>query len=388
MRAVVCEIDLNIVKNNVLAIKNKIGKNRKILVPVKANAYGHGAVGISKALEKLPVDMLGVSSIYEGRELREAGIKLPVMILGLILPRESKELVKYDITPTVMNKELPDAISKEAVIQGKTVNVHLKVDTGMSRVGAKPEDALDIAKHIVSLPNIRLEGLFTHMPTADERDKSFSYEQLERFKRVIKQFEYNDIYIPIKHMANSGGVLDLPETYFDMVRPGIIVYGYYPSKETTESIKVKPSITLRTHITAIKRVPAGTSLSYGRKYFTKRKTNVITLPIGYADGLNLQLSNRLQVKVGNKRYTISGRISMDQTLIDIGDDYYPVGEEVIIYDRNENTISKVAEMLNTIPYEVMCWISARVGRVFINKDKIENYYKLSLENKKLMEETL
>lgn len=388
MRAVVCEVDLNIIKDNVLAVKNKIGHHTKLLIPVKANAYGHGAVGISKALEKLPVDMLGVSSIYEGRELREAGIRLPIMILGLILPRECGELVKYEITPTVMNKELPEAISKEAVKQNKIVNIHLKVDTGMGRVGSKPEDALGIAKHILSLPNLRLEGLFTHMPTADENDKSFSYKQLEKFKQVINQFEYNNIYIPIKHMANSGGVLDLPETYFDMVRPGIITYGYYPSNETSESLKVKPSITLRTHITAIKRVPAGTSLSYGRKYFTQKETNIITLPIGYADGLNLHLSNEFQVKIKNKLYTISGRISMDQTLIDIGDDTYPIGEDVIIYDREENTIFHVAEMLNTIPYEVMCWISSRVERVFINNDKIESYYKMNTVNKKIIKEIL
>ncbi len=370
MRAVTCEVDLNILADNVLSIKKKVGKKRKILVPVKANAYGHGAVGMAKALEKLPVDMLGISSVYEGKELVTSGIKLPVMILGLILPEESEEIVKHNITSTIMDTALPRAISREAVKQNKIAKVHLKVDTGMGRIGAKPEEAFKIAKEVIAMPNIKIEGLLTHMPSADGQDKSFSYQQLELFHKVIKQFEDNGIYIPIKHMANSGGVLDLPETYFDMVRPGILTYGYYPSSSTSESVKVKPCMSLKTHITAIKRVPPNTSLSYNREYFTKYETNVITLPIGYADGLNIKLSGRLKVKIRGKKYTISGRISMDQSLVDIGDDVYPIGEEVIIYDRDDRTIIQVAEMLDTIPYEVMCWMSARVERVFINGDRL------------------
>ncbi len=378
MRAVVCEVNLDTISRNIIEIKKKIGINRKILVPVKANAYGHGAIGTSKALEKMPVDILGVSSIYEGKELINAGIKLPVMILGLVIPQESIEVVKYGITTTVMDTNLPSAISGEAVKQGKKSKVHLKVDTGMGRIGAKPKDALKIARELLKMPNIELEGLFTHMPVADEEDKRFSYHQLSLFNKVIQEFENEGIFVPIKHMANSGGVLDLPETYFDMVRPGILTYGYYPSDNTTDSVKVEPCMSLKTHITAIKRVPAGTSLSYGRTYFTNRETNVITLPIGYADGLNLKLSGILKVRIRDKKYTISGRISMDQTMVDIGDDSYPIGEEVVIYDMEENTISNIAKLLNTIPYEVMCWISARVERRYINrdlmKDNLEKYY--------------
>lgn len=369
MRTAVCEIDLGILAENVYAIKRKVG-NRKILVPVKANAYGHGAVGVSKMLEELPVDMLGVSSIYEAKELTDAGIKLPVMILGLILPEETEEAVRNNITTTIMNVELAQALSKEAVKQNKTAKVHLKVDTGMGRIGVKPQNALKTAQEILSLPNIELEGLFTHMPVSDTPDKTFSNYQLSLFKEVIRQFLLEDIDIPIKHMANSGGVLDLPDTYFDMVRPGILTYGYYPSKFTSESVKVKPSMSFKTHITAIKHVPAGTSLSYGRTYFTQSETNVVTLSVGYADGLNLALSDRIEVKIRNKKYCISGRISMDQCMVDIGDDEYPVGEPVIIYDREEDTVSKVSEMLGTIPYEVMCWISSRVERVFINDGEI------------------
>jgi alanine racemase len=378
MRAVICEVDLDAVSRNILAIKKKIGAKRKMLVPVKANAYGHGAVGTARALEKMPVDMLGVSSIYEGKELVTAGIKLPVMILGLVIPQESPDVVRYGITTTVMDTALPKAISKEAVKQNQTAKVHLKVDTGMGRIGAKPKDALKIAKELVRMPNIEVEGLFTHMPVADEVDKNFSYHQLKLFKKVIKEIENEGISISIKHMANSGGVLDLPETYFDMVRPGILTYGYYPSDTTTDSVKVEPCMSLKTHITAIKRVPPGTSLSYGRTYFTDRETNVITLPIGYADGLNIKLSGILKVHIRDKRYTISGRISMDQTMVDIGDDSYPISEEVIIYDRKENTITNIAKLLNTIPYEVMCWISARVERRYINKhlmkSNLEQYY--------------
>jgi alanine racemase len=381
MRAVVCEVNLDAISRNIIEIKKKIGINRKILVPVKANAYGHGAVGTSKALEKMPVDILGVSSIYEGKELVNAGITLPVMILGLVIPQESPEVVKYGITTTIMDTNLPNAISKEAVKQGKKAKVHLKVDTGMGRIGAKPKDALKIAQEVLKMPNIELEGLFTHMPVADEVDKSFSYHQLNLFKKVLCEFENEGISIPIKHMANSGGVLDLPETYFDMVRPGILTYGYYPSDSTTDSVKVEPCMSLKTHITAIKRVPAGTSLSYGRTYFTDKETNIITLPIGYADGLNIKLSGVLKVGIRDKKYTISGRISMDQTMVDIGDDSYPVGEEVVIYDREENTISNIAKLLNTIPYEVMCWISARVERRYIKKDlmknNLEKYYMTS-----------
>ncbi len=371
MRAVICEVDLGRLSRNLLAIKKKIGKERKILLPVKANAYGHGATGMSKAFSKLPVDMLGVSSVYEGEELRKNGIKLPIMILGLIIPKEASEVVKYDITTTVDNIDLAEAISKEAVRQNKTAKIHFKVDTGMGRIGARPEDTLEIIEKILDMPNLQMEGIFTHMPVADISDKSFSLHQLEIFKNVIKTIENDGISIPIKHMANSAGVLDLPETYFDMVRPGMLTYGYYPTIATTKSIEVKPVMSLKTHITSIKRVPAGTSLSYGRTYITDRETNIITIQIGYADGLNIKLSNLLKVKINGKKYRISGKISMDQTLIDIGDDYYDVGQEVIIYDRDDNTVEEIAEILGTIPYEVTCALSARVGRTYINKSELE-----------------
>ncbi len=370
MRAVVCEVDLGRLSKNVIEIKKKVGHHTKILVPVKANAYGHGAVGVSSALSKLPVDILGVSSVYEAKEIVRAGIKLPVMVLGLIVPKESAQVVKYGITTTVTDLSLARALSNEAVKQGKIATIHFKVDTGMGRIGSKPEDSVRIIKKISKLPNLRIEGVFTHMPVADDKDKSFSYRQLKIFNKVLEDIENEGVHIPIRHMANSAGVLDLPDTYFDMVRPGILTYGYYPNNITSRSIKVEPIMSLKTHITAIKRVASGSSLSYGRTYITDKETNVITIHIGYADGLSVRLSDLLEVKIDGKKYTVSGRISMDQTLVDIGDDYYKVGKEVIIYDRNDHTVEKVANLLGVIPYEVICALSARVGRVYINEGQL------------------
>ncbi|HNV43505.1 MAG TPA: alanine racemase [Exilispira sp.] len=361
-------IDLNAIRKNITGIKNKVGENVLICPAVKANAYGHGAVEISKMFEKEKLaNYLGVATVEEGVELRNAGIKLPILLFGVTFKDQLNLSIKNDLTLAVVNMQTLMETVEIAKKMNKRATIHLKVDTGMGRIGCKPSEALNIVKNAYNYKDfVYLEGLFTHFPKSDEKDKTFSYKQIEIFKSLKQQIEKENIHIPIYHMANSGAILDLKESYFDMVRPGVMAYGYYPSDETTESIKLYPSMQVRTEIAFIKKVESGTSISYGGIYVAQTDRYIASLPIGYADGINRLLSNKHNVLINGKQYKIAGRICMDQIMVDLCDDFYDVGTQVIIFGYDTITASDVAREVETIPYEVTCWISKRVKRYYIN----------------------
>lgn len=365
------EIDLGAIKQNLIGIKEKVGPGRSVLLAVKADGYGHGAVSVSKmAEENALVDAFGVSSPQEGVELREAGISLPILILGLILPCTDaiNTVLDYDLTQTVADVNLARAVSDLAKVKNKTAKLHLKIDTGMGRIGCKPDNALEIGRTISRLDNIELEGIFSHFPVSDDPDSDFTRRQIKDFRFLVELFEKNGIYFKYKHMANSAAILNYDESVFNMVRPGLMAYGYKPSGKCRTSVNLIPSMSFKSCIVFFKRVEKGTALSYGLTYKTKSDTNIATVPAGYGDGYSRALSNKGRVIIRDKEYPVVGRVCMDQILIDLGDDEYPLGEEVILFGRDRITADTIAGLIDTIPYEVTCAISKRVQRTFLPAD--------------------
>ncbi len=362
------EIDLGAIKNNLTVIKESVGRDKKILLPVKADGYGHGAVQVSKIVEEFGfADILGVSSTAEGIELREAGIKLPILILGLILPCKEaiKNILDYDLTQTVADISLAREISNEAGDRGEVKKLHLKIDTGMGRIGCRPEEAVDISKAISELDHVELEGVFSHFPVPDDPDSSFTKNQIEKFKDIIIALEDIGIDVPLRHIANSAAVINYPDSIFNTIRPGIAVYGYRPAKDCNSNLKLIPSMSFKSYIVFSKRVNKGTPLSYGLTYTTQNDTNIATIPVGYGDGYSRFLSNKGGVIIRDKTYPVVGRVCMDNILIDLGDDEYPIGEEVVLFGNEGITVETVADWIGTIPYEVTCAISKRVPRKYL-----------------------
>jgi alanine racemase len=364
------EIDLNKIRHNYNLIKQRVGSSVKILAVVKAEAYGHGMIAVSKVLAKEGVDCLGVARVKEAVRLRKAGINQPVLLFGAILPGEIKSILNYDLTPTVYTLELAKALDKEARVKGINVKVHLKVDTGMGRVGVWHEQAPELARAVYKLENIKLEGLYTHFPSADEKDKSFSYEQIARFKTLIDKLEKEGFSIPYKHVANSAGILDIESSYLNLVRPGLMLYGIYPSKYVSRTLDLKPVLSLKTKVSYLKSTPPGRSISYGRDYVTTRSTVIATLPIGYGDGYSHLLSNRSRVLIKGKGVPVVGRVCMDQMMVDVGDlEDVKVGDEVVligVQKEKEITVEELADCCGTIPYQVLCWIGNKVPRKYRN----------------------
>jgi len=360
------EIDLDAIAHNVRAIRAKIGRRVKMLAAVKADAYGHGAVPVSCTALEHGADMLGVATVEEAVELRENEVAAPILILGCVLPEEAEAVVEHGLAATVCDLAVAEALSRSAVAQAKRVSVHVKVDTGMGRIGVRPDEALEFVRRIVRLHGLSLDGLFTHFPSADETDKTFTRQQIAAFSQVIQELEADGIRIPLKHAANSAAILDLPESYFDMVRPGLILYGLHPSPDVQRSMALKPAMTLKTRVVFLKDVPAGTPLSYSRTFTTRRPSRIATLPIGYADGLSRGLSNKGAALIRGQRAAVVGRICMDQCLADVTDiPGAAVGDEVVVYGTQGGeriSIEEVAQVVGTIPYEITCAVSRRVPR--------------------------
>jgi alanine racemase len=366
-RKTIVEINLGAIKHNLLSIREKTGAGTKILLAVKADGYGHGAVQVSKCVEKNGLaDILGVSSPSEGIELRNAGITLPILILGLILPREDaiKTLFDHDLSQTVADLSLASLISKEAVARKKRLNLHLKVDTGMGRIGCPADKAVDIASSISRLDGVNLEGIFSHFPVSDDPDSDFTRKQIEQFKKIHVGLEEKNIRVPLRHMANSAAIFNYTESIFNMVRPGIMAYGYMPSHSCRHSISIIPAMTMMSCIVFVKRVRKGTPLSYGLIYSPDRDSNIATIPVGYGDGYSRSLSNKAQVIIKNKKYPVVGRVCMDQILVNLGDDEFDLGEEVTLFGGSDITAETIADWMGSIPYEVTCAISKRVPRIY------------------------
>lgn len=364
------EINAAALKENLTAIRKHIGPGVKVMGIVKANAYGHGLVEISKSLVAEGIDYLGVGFLDEGIALRQSGIRVPILVLGGVLGDQVKDFLAHDLEITVSSIELAKRIDRDVNSNAKRkARVHLKIDTGMERIGVRAENALAFAQEAANLLHLEIVGIYSHFATAEEKDKSFARYQLIRFASAVNAIEASGIKVPLKHIANSGAILDLADASFSMVRPGIMLYGIYPSKETSRSVSLQPVLSWRSKVVFIKEVPAHTSVSYGRTYFTPRATRIATIPLGYGDGYSRMLSGKAEVLIHGKRYPVVGTICMDQMMVDIGKGSgIHVGDDVtLIGDEGNESITawELAEKLGTNPYEVLCMIAARVPRTVL-----------------------
>lgn len=364
-RPTVAEIDLDALAFNMAQVRKLVGPGVKLCPAVKADGYGHGAVQVSRTLLAAGAHMLGIATVEEGVELREAGIHVPLLLFGCLLPEQAADVVRHDITVAACDLNFANELSRHAIAMDKRSRVHIKVDTGMGRVGVQPDDAVDFALALSRLPGIEIEGVFTHFPCADE-DLSFTRRQLEQFQQVADAIQRAGVDIPIRHAANSGAILNLPESHLDMVRPGIMIYGLY---DPGSPIELRQCMTLKTRIVFVKEVEAGTTVGYGRTFTASRRTRVATIPIGYGDGYNRLLSNRGYALVGGRRVPIIGRVCMDQTMLDVTDvPAAKLGDEVVLYGRQGDqfiAIEDIARLIGTISYEVVCSLGKRVPRVYV-----------------------
>lgn len=368
---VVAEVSTDAIRHNYREIRRIVPKDTEIMGIVKADGYGHGGAEVAAILQEEGVNRLAVAIAKEGEELRLAGIKAPILVLGYTPPADIEGLIQNDLTQTVFSYEMAKYISHEAYKLGKTVNVHIKVDTGMGRIGflSDPQSIQEV-KMISELPNINVEGIFTHFSTADEEDDEYTKDQWSRFLGFLKELHEIGIEIPIIHAANSAATISYNYTHLNVVRPGIILYGYYPS-EYLEGHKVdlKPAMTLKTQVVHVKELPEGHYISYGKKYCTMHKTKIATIPIGYADGYSRRLSGKGRVLIRGQYAQVVGNICMDQFMVDVT--HIPdisVGDEVVVFGKQGNlevTVEELARLTDTINYEIMCMIGKRVPRRYI-----------------------
>ncbi|MEQ8155098.1 MAG: alanine racemase [Clostridiaceae bacterium] len=381
IRPVWAEVNLNSLEHNMKEIK-KHAKDKKIYAVVKADAYGHGALDVAPVFLASGATALAVAVITEAMELRRSGVKAPILILGYTPLTFGRQIAEYDIEQTVYDLDYARELSRIAQKENKKVKIHIALDTGMGRIGLLPDETgLNSVREMRKLPNIILEGIFSHFSTADEEDKSYSEYQLKVFNDFVSKLEAEGIKFNVKHLSNSAAIMDLPQAHFDGVRPGIIMYGYYPSDEVLkDKLDLKPALTLKTNIVHVKTLPKGMYISYGRKFITDRESVIATLPIGYADGYTRALSNKGKVIINGKLAPVVGRVCMDQLMVDVTDaGEVKVGDEAILLGEQGNTkfnADDLAKILDTINYEIICMIGRRVPRVYIKNGeivKIRNY---------------
>jgi alanine racemase len=357
------EVDLNAIEHNLKAIKSMVGPGTKILAIVKADAYGHGAVKVSQTLEQNGIDMLGVAFPGEGIELRNNNINIPILILNPVLSEQIEDVIKYSFRVTVCSLDIANEISITAKRYHRNIRIHVEIDTGMGGAGVFPDKALSFIKALLLIENLEIEGVFTHFNSSEEKDKSFTYEQNRKFKEVIKQLENEKISIPLIHAANSAAILDIPDSYFNMVRPGLILYGIFPSNYVLRNIDLKQALSFKTRIINLKQLSPGSVIGYGRTFEILQQTTVATIPVGYKDGYNRCFSSLGEVLVNSKRVPIIGRVCMDRCFIDITNlTDVEIGSEVILLGNQGNetiSIESAAELIGTIPYEVVCNVGTK-----------------------------
>jgi len=369
------EINLDAIANNVKNIKKLIGKKKELMAVVKGNAYGHDILEIASVVLNNGATRLAVARLEEGIFLRKSGITVPILVLGLTLKQQVEPLVSYNITPTVSEYEMIEKLSDSAFKEDKIVKVHLKVDTGMGRIGIPPNHVLNFIKKVKVLKNVEIEGIFTHFSVADEKDKSYTEAQFKKFVEVLNILEKEGIRIPVKHVGNSATLLDLPHMWLDMVRPGISLYGLYPSEDVQKTVKLTPAYSFKTRIVFLKELLQGKDIGYGRTYTTKKKRTVVaSLPVGYADGYNRLLSNKGEVLVKGKRFPIIGRICMDQCMIDVTNlSQVKIDNEVVLWGRQgheEIAVEEIAGKIGTINYEIVHMPDKkRVPKLFIKNGR-------------------
>ncbi len=368
------DIDLSAVRKNIETLRGFLPAGKKVLAVIKANAYGHGAIEVAEAVADL-TDYYGVACLDEAVELRNAGVKKPILILGVTDESQFPELVAHHVTQTVFTMEQAKALSEAALSLGLTAKLHIKLDTGMNRIGfACTEENADIIAEITKLPGIEAEGIYTHYYKADEKDKTSALGQLQLYTHVLDWLEQRGVTFPIRHISNSAGIMEMPNDTYDMVRAGIAIYGLYPSEEMNrEACVLHPAMAFKTHITNVKWVPSGESIGYGGTYVLTEDKRIATIGVGYADGYPRALSNQGRVLVNGSYAPIVGRICMDQTMIDVS--HLPevqVGDEVVLFGSQGGNILPVEEpaaMSASFNYEFVCDINRRVPRLFYRDGK-------------------
>jgi len=365
MRATRVEVDLSAIQHNIKQVARKVGGTR-ILGVMKANAYGHGIVQTAKAVLEAGASYIGVAIAEEGIELRQH-TNAPILVFSPPFEESLESYIRFDLDATISSFEVAHALNSVARAAGKKARVQIKIDTGMGRMGFFSEVAMDAIRAISNLDSLSIVGVYSHFATSDESNKEFAWRQLSSFRNIVgavKDAGLNCLF----HIANSGAILDLPDSYFDMVRPGIMTYGYYPSLETTESVDIKPCLSLKSNIIQVKNFKPEMSVSYGRKYFTKGATRIAIIPIGYGDGFTRLLTGKASSLIKGKKYPVAGTITMDHLMVDLGNDFdIQPGDEVTLIGKSgdeEITAWDIASILGTIPYEVLCMINNRVPRVY------------------------
>ncbi len=367
LRPTYLEINLDAITKNFFDIKKRAG-NSVVMPILKANAYGHGLITIAKHLQKLRADYLGVAFLEEGILLRESGIDIPILVLGGILGNQVPEFLNYNLTITASSIEKLDFISDAATTLGVKAKVHLKIDTGMERLGVHYYNANKFIEKAFSYKNIVVEGLFSHFADSANPDLSYSRLQLERFNDTVNFAKKSGYEIPLKHISNSGGILQLPEADFDLVRPGILLFGVYPSDEVKKTVAVTPALTWKSRVVYFKVIKPNHPVGYGMQWESDKQIRAVTVPVGYGDGYFRSMTGKAQVLINGKRYPVIGRISMDQIVVNIGNDSAYNNDEVVLVGKQndeEITVSDLSEWADTIPYEILTNINTRVPRVYL-----------------------
>ena len=367
MRPTYLEVNLPRLRKNIEAIRAHVVPAR-VMVMVKANAYGHGVDGVAPFIEPY-VDYFGVALPEEGIYLRELGITKSILVAGGTLPEQVRFFADYDLTLTGSSIELVDAAEEISRSTGKRIKTHLKIDTGMERVGAREYEAEALIEKSAACSHLDVEGIYTHLANSELPDKTFSSLQLERFQEVLSIYDKRSMPIPVlRHVCNSGGILNLPEAHFDIVRPGILFYGVYPGDEVDRVVDVKPALTWRSRVAYSKITRPGRPVSYGSLWQAEAETRIVTIPCGYADGYFRRMTNQAQIILNGRKYPQVGRICMDQFMVNIGNDEARVGDGVVLLGESDNeriTAEDLAAWMGTNEYEVLTNISARVPRVYI-----------------------
>lgn len=372
------EIDLSAIACNVQSLKKLASSDTRFMAVVKANAYGHGAVAVARTALENGADELAVARFHEGQIVREAGIRAPVLIFGYVPPEKTSEMIRMDLRPTINSLELAGAFSNETGRIGKKLKVHIKIDTGMGRIGLlsdkdmrSDKEITDLVLKVAGLPGLEPEGIYTHFANADSRDKTHVKKQLAQFIEILQVLKRNGLEFPLCHAANSAALIEMPEAHLDMVRTGIAIYGLYPGKETKKDyVKLKPAMSLKSRIIQVKDVPPGFNVSYGSTFKTQKNSRIATVALGYADGYPRLLSSKGSMLLHGRCAPVLGRVCMDMTMIDITHlEDVRVGDEVVAFGHQGNDqlhVDELAELVGTINYDVVANINHRVPRIYFH----------------------
>ena len=376
LRPVWAEINLDHLKHNIKEVRRVVKKETLVAAVIKADGYGHGASVITKTLLDNGADRIAVATLTEAIELRHCGYTdVPLMVLGYTPEEQADVVLNYNIIQTVYSMEQATVFADAATSQKKTMKIHLKIDTGMSRIGFDTsQKTVDDIIAIVNMPGLMVEGIFTHFAVADEMDKAFTYQQFERFESIVNEIEKCGYKIPIKHVSNSAAIIDMPDMNLDMVRAGIMLYGLYPSSDVShEAVKLKQVMELKARVSHVKQLPANSGVSYGLLYKASEEKQIITLPIGYADGFTRMLTNKAEIIIKGKKIPIVGRICMDQCMADATGIEVSRGDEATLFSNDQGsgiTVDDIAGKLNTINYEIVCMVGRRVPRVYMENNTL------------------